>query len=543
MAFQLLTITTQDRPVLRPDGEPAPAEEQLVVGQTFKHWADTTNARRWFLQAWAWLNDASYKAECDAPPNFTDYAINAEQTRKQLDFVGRVCWALMQGYNHLNVPAMNDPAARRAYHKWVSGGPAGSTLSAQMQNWFRPEANFGGGSFDTGELGRWFLPNRAYPIFGGPAPAAGGNIGKLARNAFDRLYDAGPGRAPAAEYPSAFVVNVGITLESDNRGENKPGNPVDYQLYVRNRAFSDREYSTPEITDRLLGTRGVGYLLPEGVRLPNPYTSGYQFWDWRAVFFDVDPWAGPAGDGPKPLVAPMRAYLDYLNELVEAALSRSPEQIIQDTRAFVAWMNAMQIQVGYSRNANAFLSGVMGVDATSRLQQLAGDPNLALASNLVGTFGAGIGGVVAAANPIAGGIVALASGAVSGILRLINTQITGDVRGVGVDDFGRWKPRLVRSVLSGDISNADYGMPQINETYLQPAPMDFKKAQTLELAQRGRAKPASTFRILQPFDTYSWGIYQPELPEEEGGSGWWLLAGAAVIGVGLAVRQGRKRRR
>ena len=550
---RLAVIVDASRPVLYPDGSVAPASEQAVAGSRIDHWVAVEYANAWFRQAREYLDDKALLAQCDAEPNFTDPAKNAEQSAKQLDFVGRVAWSICQGYNALNLVAMNDPRVRYAYHRWVSGPPAGDSVSTMLDNWFQPERNFGGGSFSTRTFGRWYFPNETWPIFGslngrGPAQAPVGFIAKLARSAFERFYP------DAATHPSEFVVNVELRLERDpESGEPTPA-PVDYQRVVRNRPLVEPR-TVPGGGFSAGESRGIGYM-PDGRRLPWGVSGALGaraqgFWDWRAVFFDVDPIVGAVGNGDKMgLVAPMRAYLDFLNEIVDAALERSPAQIIQDTRVFVTWMNARQIQRAYVGDAGSFLSAVGVSDASTRMQELAGSPAVTLAARSIGTFGAGIGAVVGKANPLAGGIVALASGAVSGVLTLINTAIRGDVTGKGKNDLGRYKPWLARGVLGGDITNETSGQPTISG--LEPPPSGLGGFDPAAYARlRRRLDQQMTDRFLgltsggQRFDGFDWG----EFKYDEGGEGGegpgllgWALLGAVVVGGAVAVRRSRTRR-
>lgn len=561
--WKLDTFTVQpNRPIRYPSGELVPEGEQPVPGRTITHWANKRRACSWFTQARLFLEDRATLALCDAPPNFTDLRANQAQVAKQLDFVGRVLNAIAQGYNSLNLVAMNDPMVRAAYHKWISGPPAGDTPGEQLKNWFHPNRNFGGGSGASRTYGRWYFPNQMAPIFGGPvnnnvsgAPAPRGIIPIAARSAYLSFYPDG------RTHPNMFVVNVSIDLAFSGSGESRIDTIPEYQPFTMNRAVLRPVRSIAD--SGFGGSNGQGRMLPDGAALPPISTSDFiplpgaangqtaGAWDWRAVFYDTDPILGPVGDSNlMSLVAPMRMYLDYLTEIVNAALARTMDQIILDTRIYVAWMNTQQIQIGYDGQTNGFFNAVSRAQANALQQQSEGDPSLRAAARTIGAVGGALGAALAPTGPgaIAGGVIALVSGVVSGIVGAIGNLQKADVKGIGVDDLGRWKPILQRGYLSGD-PNIETNRPSIEENVEPPSGEprslyvggDYGASCDLFLApgsmQQGIALPY-----------FDWGAAKPKPEdwnedEESGSIVPWAVAAIILVGGAMLARRQRAKGR
>lgn len=529
--WKLLEFAPRNDPFYAPDGTLVPDREKPVLANPVKHWADPNLAYSWFLQAREWLDDRALLAELDAPVNLTDLAANQRMAARQIDFVARASHAIAQGYNALNVVAMNDWRGRWLYHKWLSGKPFGGPTSEQLMNWFAKKRNFGGGNLSGTEVlsyGRWAITNSANPVFGGAQtiprslePA--GVIPQLGRRIFLERY---PRKVDASTHPNVFGVNAGVGLFTSRQGASTKV-AVELQENVLNRGFANRTlYENPvgaSVVTRSVVTpnRGRG-VMPDGTVLPTiPATSTTAFWDWRATFFDEAVAVGSIEFDPNvklDLMAPMRAYLDYLSEWVDACLTRSAAQIIEDVRRFVAWANYQQLlQAG---GPEAFARSLVNGDADRLAQLKAPDATSQAVSTLVG----GIGTALA---PFTFGISALVGGFASAAIKLGDVLIDGEVEGFGKDDLGTYKPTLYRSTLGGDTSRPELGQPSIDGLVAPP---------------RGRA-PEINFAAIPALIIP--GLQQGiEQRQSEGGLGdgfrWWpessvlpWVAGGLVVAGGV----------
>ena len=335
--WQLLKFPVEGRPVMYFDGSEdlKPAQDlQPYSAFELTHWADTDMARAWFMRARDLLDDRALLERLDAPPNFSNRDANRQQADGQIEFVRRAAEAVAKGYDAINVSAMADPMNRFAWQRWVTGPAYGADYSEQITSWFDRQKNFGGGSSSSNQLGRWFVPNQTYPVFGDRPMAypPAGIISAMARHVFLTKY---PRQRFASSHPNQFVGSVGFVLEADPAQEHNRQTPVIYAKFARNKVWMDtrRSISTGRAPNV---TYGTGYM-PDGTKLPAVDDRGYRdFWDWRAVFFD-EASATAWGDESDPrvklgLIGPMRAYLDYLSQVVDACLSRTPTQIIEDVR-------------------------------------------------------------------------------------------------------------------------------------------------------------------------------------------------------------------
>lgn len=554
--LDIFTITERERSIRLPSpvwpyvGDLAEEAQQPKVGNTIAHWANKPRACSWFQQAQNWLRDYPSLEQCDAPrvwssvPSRDDMARNEEQSRKQIDFVFRVVNAIAQGYNALNLVAMNDPMVRRAYHKWISGPPEGDTVPEQLLSWFEPASSFGGGVTTSAQgrrYGRWFFPNEKNPIFGGTvkrnatilrttgARSPAGMIPLHARVEFQRLYP------NAGTHPSEFVITVKIPLKRQPRAEEPPNTIAEYQTFTRNEAEVNPVRSPA--TASFFGNTGRGFM-PDSSELPALPGNSTVFWDWRATFFDTTVLGQEGSDIKLGLVAPMRAYLDYLAEIVEAAMSRSMDQIILDTRVYVGWLNTAQILYGYRRNSEAFIGAVQRTEGDALRQQLEGNQDLRTASRLVGGLGAGIATVLAPTGPgaLVGGVIGLISGVASGVMNAVAGAWKADVVGKGVDDMGRWKPVLQRGYLSGDV-NVALSEPSVGDGGRVPTPPG---GDDVMCGWRILIVPDQANELRSSFG-YDWGSIVPtneDGTEEEGSIVPWLLG--AIVLVGGAVVWSRR---
>lgn len=529
--WKLLEFAPRNDPFYAPDGTLMPDREKPVLANPVKHWADPNLAYSWFLQAREWLDDRALLAELDAPVNLTDLPANQRMAARQIDFVARASHAIAQGYNALNVVAMNDWRGRWLYHKWLSGKPFGGPTSEQLMNWFAKGRNFGGGNLSGTEVqsyGRWAITNSANPVFGGARTTPhslepAGVIPQLARRIFLERY---PRKVDAPTHPNLFGVNAGVSLFASRQGAATTV-AIELQENVLNRGFAIRTFYEnflgASVVTRSVVTpnRGRG-VMPDGTVLPTIFaTSTTEFWDWRATFFDEAAAVGSIEFDPNvklDLMAPMRAYLDYLSEWVDACLTRSAAQIIEDVRRFVAWANYQQLlQAG---GPEAFARSLVNGDADRLAQLKAPDPTAQAVSTLVGGIGASLA-------KFTFGISALVGGFASAAIKLGDVLIDGDVRGFGKDDLGTYKPTLYRSTLGGDTSRPELGQPSIEGLVAPPR----GRAPEINLA----AIPALIVPGLQQ------GIQQRE---SEGGLGdgfrWWpessvlpWVAGGLVVAGGV----------
>lgn len=544
--WRLLKFPVEGRPVLYFDGS-----EELKPAQDFQpsgvfeiaHWADTDMARAWFVRARDLLDDEGRRAALDAPPNFTDLARNQEQAQAQIAYLVEIATAMAKGYDALNVFAMADPLNRFAYQRWVSGPAFGEDYSEQLNYWFSKVLNFGAGSSSTRLYGRWFYPNEVYPIFGDSmAKPPAGIIPAMARGVFKERY---PRRDTASTHPNQFAGSIGFVLEPDPSQEHNPRTPVQYARFARNKVWTD--FRRTITANRAPGvTYGTGFM-PDGTRLPghSAFDRDAGFWDWRAVFFDeasATAWGGESDTRVKlGLIGPARAYLDYLSQVVDACLTRTPQQIIEDTRKFVLWCNAQQV----SRNSgveSTFLSQAAGVQGNIEQQLAAPDPGLQAAAAVAQSIGSALG-------PVTLGIGALVGGSVSAIIKVVDLLTPAMIRGIGRDDLGRYKPLVERGWLSGDIGSEFGGKPIVSDLEYPPGYLD-----PIQLSRRLHSitfnKILQRMRSGGRLDAFDWESFpfdmtpptQPVVEEEPSSMVPWALGGAAVLGGLLLWSRTKKKK-
>lgn len=522
MAFDLIEYTVENRPMLLPDGTRLPDEQQVQVGAKFKQWTDETLSRSWFLQARKYLDDTAELAECDKP-----YRADPAQGARQRAFVMRVANAIAKAYDALNVVAMNDIKTRYAYFRWISGTPFGRNRDEQLQNWFKAERNFGGGDFldRSKPFGRWYVPNEPAPVFGESKDGAtwpGGLIPSMALNGYTKFMHLVPCEL------GEFVISAGVTLRPDPGSAMTAAASAEYQPYTRNEAF---------VRTDITAMFGV---LPDGTVIPQlPGIVELPF-DWRAVY--ANSCLGKIGRPMTTLIAPLRMYLDYFNEIVEAALARTTSQIVQDTISFVTWLN-YSAMTSYG-TASQFMAAVSNNDARVQAMIDAPDANIQLASASVASIGGAAAAALGAVNPIVGGITALVTGVISGILKIVDVLTPGRVTGKGKDEFGRYKPMLERSTLSGSTSNEFSGRPLI--TGLSDPPIGRLTEYMIFDRVRRALEKLAVRRLMQQgaptLDAFDWDRFKlPPPPEEDSSPLLWLLAAAGVVGGAVAWKR-RKRK-
>lgn len=552
--WRVISFAPKNQAFVMPSGAMAPESETPILADPVQHWADPELAISWLIQARRWLDDKALFDQLNAPPNLTDLAANRAMKARQTDFVGRPFYAIAKAFDAMNLVAMNDPVGRYLHHEFVSGAPFGETDAEQLTSWFAKETNFGGGFQRAGrpqEFGRWFVPNQRTPIFGEQkALAPAGSIAKKARNGFLNFYPRGA--RVASGHPNNFGQFVGIRLAAD-RQQQATLAAVQYQKYVVNQAYVFRNFSEAQrgtlddyggvlvTPGDNIGNRGKG-VMPDGTILPPaPSLNGSVttlFWDWRATFFDEWPTVfGIESDpnGRLDLTPPMMLYLELASRWVDACLARGVNQIIEDTRRFVTWANYQQVRQAGS--IEQFLADATNKDGDVLRQQLARDTGIQAASGIILAAGTGL----AAATY---GISALVAGVATAVLQAIDFATDGEVRGYGKDEFGNYKPNLLRAMLSGDITRPDAGLgaPRVSDLVDPPigrqqASIDWATAfanigpQLLINAQLGGY-----------LKDQSWGEldHDPTAPKKSSILPWAI--GAVAVGVGAAVVVDRRKK-
>lgn len=428
--FCRLSITVQNRPLENVLGKVV--ANPLLVGKTLLHWADPIRAGAWFRHAKQLLSDSKRMTDLDRPVDTKDLQNNIAQSRAQVDYVAEILGAIAKGYNLLNIVWSNDPLARKNYRLFVSGPP---TLY--------------GGSFFTSLFSqeesynkKWYTTN--------PFPGAfyGGSLPSAALH-----------RTNSAE-GIHFVPSAGLTIAAVPGTTIPSGLSVDLAQAIYNVPFvRSREivrcgerlvypineqcsYQPPHTADPVAGKSASFSVakMPDGTSLP------VQFDDWRAAYYGSlgDVFAGNMVSGGAAVAAPLRDYLVWLSVWVQSLIDRTPTQIIQDSRAFVAYENAGTI--AHNRNALQQIIDTPG-DVEAQIHAL--DPGwqaVASGALAVGTAAGGIGAVI--------------GGAVAAVITVGNMLIPKGVSGHGRDDLGRWKLQFERAWLSGNLGSEDPGEGQ-----------------------------------------------------------------------------------
>jgi len=431
--FQRVTIQVVNRPFVVPSA--TPPVYPLRIGHSFDQYMAPDDAMGWFAQAAAMLTDSEIAR------------VNGLSPRGQFDHVDAVMTAIERGANNLNIFIWSDPVSRACYRKWLSGPPA------SFANIFDPRLNWGGdrtggSGFGSGFEVGWYVPNSNLPVIDDSDTT--GLIPKAARAKFRAAIS-------TVTNPNQFVPTIGFDL-STVHGEAPSGgsNEITRELLV---ALQPNVINRHWIIQGSLGsdTCVAGFAYPRvcqyvpgqivgvGGFKDNARVQGDDWNRWD-TFFAQAPAIGYSGtlicaEGPY-------RYLPFLRELVAGFLSRTPAEIVQDTRAFITYQNAEGVIA--NGGPAAFLAastGASGDVLTQMVQTNAGAQGASTAAIAVGTALVAAGGYAAVA-----GLIVMAAGYFA---QIADRLIAKDVTGHGKDDLGRFKPVLERFALSGDATLPD----------------------------------------------------------------------------------------
>ncbi len=494
------------------------SEYPLTVGSTIAHWADAPRAAGWFKEAWRLLNlrdstdpgDQKRYAALYAPVNTTDKAANNRTATEQFQYITDVLRAIARGYNLLNVVWHNDPVAREAYRAHLAGPPK-----------FEGQSASGVFAADQDYNPAWYTHDEFLP----QAQPTGGDLQQTALSMTGGKWGGKPGDKFA---PSALLVLASMDPIGDN-------GPV---------ALSKRVYNAPAVTSALrqtcpvgpiyngltldftsaidfpwrkrceAGSNGFGSalkaIMPDGTALPDGFD------DWRAAYrgqlYQSDP-VFNQGDGG--IVAPLADYYPWLYAWAKSLTSRSPLQIIQDTRAYTAWQNALTLQAN-----QAALQQIADLGNVLSQQQHAPDEGWNIAAGTLGVVAA-----VASAAGGVGAIVGLVAGAAAAVIKVTDAIVTKGTKGIGRDDLGRYKPQFERGWLSGNpaITDVSVGAPSLPSSELQDPPGEGTAWSPMDCPEHPVAASSSSGS----------GSSGGSLPGLGSVSGWWhSLSAPAKLGVG-----------
>jgi len=475
-------------------------EYPLQIGSLLVHWADPVRAAGWFKEAWRLLNDHERIERLNAPVNTSNRNDNSRQATEQFGYVIEVLRAVSHGYNQLNILWHNDPTAREAYRRFVAGGPklsgdnAGSVFDAGLDynpDWYTKDEYLPRAQSTT------LLQSVALAQTGGKAGDRFAPVALLVAASMDPL----PSNGPVALSRRVFNAPVVTSLFRQSCPVGtvyKDLSAVDFTGYI-DFPWTKRCESGAKGFAFDQGYQPLKSVMPDGSELP----TGFD--DWRAAY------RGPLYQGDAGITPPLIEHLSWLRAWVHSLVTRSPAQIIQDSRAYTAWQNLRTL----SANASA-LEQIGSLGATISQQQHAPDVGLELAAGSLAIAG----GVAAAVGGPVGAVVGLVAGATAAVIKITDAVVTKGTKGIGRDDLGRYKPQLERAWLSGDPATGlvSAGAPALPASELQDPPgmgsvWDPKECPTVPIRSGSSGGSAS-----------------------ESVTGWWRsLSTPAKVGVGVGA--------
>lgn len=486
--FCRLDVILENRPVYDALGRVVP-EMTPRVGAHLFHWADPVRARGWFQVARKLLADKSRLALLDAPINKTDQKANRAQAASQTLYVAEILTAIARGYNLLNVVWWNDPEARRLYRTYIAGSPqtysgnSGRSIFEETtdynEGWYTkdnafPLSSMNGGSLQAvalNTLGSRVIPGKPFAISAQLllSPIEPLRSGQLISSA-SALYNVPMVRSKFAGVCSPVLVNEASIAGSGYTRLSFPvGRPIGAagapdgfggafgqaaDLAISGAHFSDLGFPWADQCKHDAGY-GLAYspeipvvILPGGEELP----AGFD--DWRGAYL-----VRVGGF----ITAPLRAYLAYFAAWTQSLIDRMPGQIIQDSRAFVAYQNKGTID--NNGGVSVAIDKLLNTDSQIYDQQHQPSPTAAYAAASIAALGAALGTVTS-------GISAVVGGAIAAIISVADMLILKGTSGHGRDDLGRYKLQFERSWLSGNPAQlaADQGAPSLPPSEISDPP-------------------------------------------------------------------------
>lgn len=551
-----VTLTLLDIDIMGPDGDvinpPSSAQEALTPGSyrtgTLQHWCDLDLASAWFAEAQRLSNIAlaaySGPNAQNPAPNSTPSEIynlvdassataavqgkvtqvsDAGTINGDIDAVCAAMYALMQGYNALNIPWYMDPAARALWRTYMAGPPetqggtgAGSWQDAVYGNynynssWFVNAQNIP--AFSAGQIptltyalmrnvpelmaessvspnNPWFVPSVwptiVVPFYGRITSEQ--NINPVYEPVIVNYVSMGGLALPTLISGTTIVVaqvqgalqilsNIWAVPTSvfriylnpasgsvvNNAGSTFGNNPNAWNLAEQNGLYTVAFPGNPNTWVQQYGY--PSYLVGDpqvGQFLSN--ASG----TWLTFSFSATNSGSPSGLLTSSFISPPHAYyIPWIRDWVASVLSRSVDQIAVAGRLYAVYCNMM----GYSQQSwpGGFVAAATQLPANT----LSAPTPVRQELQTGATTALGLGGALAV--PTYGISLLVGAGIAGGLMYAASTyqQDPNATR----DDLGRYKPVLERGALSG----------QINQ-----APLPSKSPNTIIAAPQGWVRPGT----------------------------------------------------
>ena len=441
--WQNMSIAVEDRPLSDALGARIPpAEQPLRVGATLRHWADPDLARAWFSRARALLESRAAVGgrtleQLDAETPFTPPAAGSNRLPAwayQRDWLRALLECLAQGYNALNIVWWTDPAARAAYRYWIAGLPDETTRGNAEASLFYPLWNYSD---------NWYMPSpRHFPVLRALGAEPLGRAGELSRRAVGMFRSLS---GATASHPMEVHGRAGLTLTVP---ANVAGGVTDARValepvvlnvpwvLMRQDAACPSPAAFPFLCDR--APTAFGKIPGTGAPVPDGQD------DWRSFWYGMGALGGEPAEGVTlGVAAPARHHVLWLADWVRLVSARTPGQIVQDARGYVAWSNKRTMDA-FGTPAD-FVRAVLSVEADVFAQTHRRDPTLDVVAGGVAAVGAALGSATSGISVVVGAVIA-------GAITVINTLLERDPEGHGRDDLGRWKPVLERGWISGNVA-------------------------------------------------------------------------------------------
>lgn len=407
--------------LVMPDGSAVGSNAN--VGGVFPHWYAREAAIGWIAEARRRIDavSANRNAGADTFQGMTD-----------------ALKALMNAYNALNIPWVVDPAARALYRRYIAGNPAGPNAVS---------SEFGPRNYNSSFSIQNYYRVQTEVSFEGSIPRAG-------RAVFNQCMT---DPANAGRHPGQFLqtfeprVDVAQAYAGSNR-ENFLGLSLDPRAdFTVESAPAVQNYAAAN------APLGLGFC-----RIPGQGGGGCPSCDpgtgwagWNTYNFDSS-WVGLFGDtAPLKFASALQDYWWWFDAWQRALAARTPEQIIQDSRAYAIYLNSWSVQ----QNGGSIAQLLNGIGLTQQKLN-SPDPQLQAAVRSVGSAIASLGALTAAGT---GGMSALIGGAVAGVLSVASNYVPPDTSSIFLDDLKRAKPVFERGWLAGSpASDAPGNAPELS---------------------------------------------------------------------------------
>lgn len=461
-----------------PGGDPHPYQ-----ATSFRHWCDMALAAACFAEAQRLMNDSARVA-----------ALSGEGATAQSQYVFKILSWVANGFNALGIEWFNDPVTRALYRRSISGGPMGSNEGAWVRAQFDLEEPYRLGWYDASFP--WpQIPNaegQQRDAEVGNSPLAG--LPLQASQQLDRYGGAN------ARNTRQWVQLCGLYTDTVSRDITDPRSiegGVSYASEIRNRAFAwlpsrngreaalwtDGHEEDPSLRfgpdEMAVRERFNKAVIWGGVAygdIPGPPTGVFVRRDGSRSESAIASWDDFAYDEQLSIVSvplkvsnPLRDYLGLWADIINACVSRSPADIIAQSRLYVLWQNGKTISANTSvRDA------IMSRDADLERDRTRPDRTADLILNATSA----IAPAVATIAPPYGAIIALGIIAVTTAGRVINAAVSH-----GLDprrkrnDLGYFKPQLERAQIGGSLTD-DGGTPPAAQV---PAPPGWRRPLVLRI--------------------------------------------------------------